>query len=99
MNFQAPANRPDPNEQKEQGDATRLRDAEQSITGLGFQPELVMVRADDTATGRAANWHPSSLAGDSTLLLTASAAGNNRIQAFQATGFQLGMSTDVNANP
>ena len=56
-----------------------------------------MVRADDTATGRAANWHPSSLAGDSTLLLTATAAGNNRIQAFQATGFQLGTSTDVNA--
>ena len=63
-----------------------------------FQPEFVMVRADDTATGRAANWHPSSLAGDNTLLFTATAAGNNRIQAFQATGFQLGTSTDVNGN-
>jgi hypothetical protein len=57
-----------------------------------------MVRADDTATGRAANWHPSSLAGDNTLLFTATAGSNNRIQAFQATGFQLGTSTDVNAN-
>jgi hypothetical protein len=71
---------------------------DRAIATPNFQPEFVMVRADDTATGRAANWHPSSLAGDSTLLLTATAAGNNRIQAFQATGFQLGTSTDVNAN-
>jgi hypothetical protein len=69
-----------------------------AIATPNFQPEFVMVRADDTATGRAANWHPSSLAGDNTLLLTATAMGNNRIQALQATGFQLGTSTDVNAN-
>ena len=71
---------------------------DRAIATPNFQPEFVMVRADDTATGRAANWHPSSLAGDSSLLLTATAAGTNRIQAFQATGFQLGTSTDVNAN-
>jgi hypothetical protein len=71
---------------------------DRAIATPNFQPEFVMVRADDVAIGRAANWHPSSLAGDSTLLLTATAAGNNRIQAFQATGFQLGTSTDVNAN-
>jgi hypothetical protein len=58
----------------------------------------VMVRADDTATGRSANWHPASFAGDNTLLFTGTASGTNRIQAFQATGFQLGTSTDVNAN-
>jgi hypothetical protein len=69
-----------------------------SIATPNFQPEFVMVRADDTATGRSANWHPSSLAGDNTLLFTATASGNNRIQALQATGFQLGTSTDVNAN-
>jgi hypothetical protein len=69
-----------------------------SITTPSFQPEFVMIRADDTATGRAANWHPSSLAGDNTLLFTATASGTNRIQALQATGFQLGTSTDVNAN-
>jgi hypothetical protein len=76
------------------GNNTDSRD----ITTPGFQPEFVMVRADDTATGRSANWHPSSLAGDSTQLFTATAAGTNRIQALQATGFQLGTSTDVNAN-
>jgi hypothetical protein len=56
------------------------------------------VRANDTVTGRFANWRPSSLAGDSTLLFTATAAGNNRIQALQANGFQVGTSTDLNAS-
>jgi hypothetical protein len=69
-----------------------------SITTPSFQPEFVMVRADDTATGRSANWHPSAFAGDNTLLFTGTASGTDRIQAFQATGFQLGLSTDVNAN-
>ena len=69
-----------------------------NISTVGFQPAFVLVRANDTATGRRANWRPSSLAGDSTLLFTGTAAGNNRIQALQANGFQLGTSTDVNAN-
>ncbi len=68
------------------------------ITTVGFQPEYVLIRANDTATGRSANARPSSLAGDSTLLFTASAAGTNRIQALSPTGFQLGTSTDVNAS-
>jgi hypothetical protein len=71
---------------------------DRAIATPSFQPEFVMVRADDTATGRAANWHPSAFAGDNTLLLTSTASGINRIQAFQATGFQVGTSTDVNAN-
>ena len=69
-----------------------------NIASVGFQPAFVMVRANDTATGRRANWRPSSLAGDSTLLFTGTAATNNRIQALQANGFQLGTQTDVNAN-
>jgi hypothetical protein len=69
-----------------------------SLATVGFQPEYLLVRANDTATARSANARPSSLAGDSTLLFTATAAGANRIQALQATGFQLGTSTDVNAN-
>ena len=69
-----------------------------SVTTPAFQPDFVMVRADDTATGRSANWHPSSLVGDNTLLFTATASGTNRIQALNATGFQVGTSTDVNAN-
>lgn len=69
-----------------------------NLATVGFTPEFLMVRADDTATGRSANWRPSSLAGDSTMLFTATASGTNRIQALQANGFQLGTSTDVNAN-
>jgi hypothetical protein len=68
------------------------------IATVGFQPEYVLIRANDTSTGRAANARPSSLAGDNTLLFTATAAGPNRIQALQSNGFQLGTSTDVNAN-
>lgn len=68
------------------------------IAAVGFQPEYVLVRANDTATGRSANARPASLAGDSTLLFTATAAGTNRVQAIQSNGFQLGTSTDVNAN-
>lgn len=71
---------------------------DRAIATPNFQPEFAMVRADDTATGRSANWHPSAFAGDNTLLFTATASGTNRIQAFQATGFQVGTSTDVNAN-
>ena len=69
-----------------------------NVATVGFTPEFLMVRANDTATGRSANWRPSSLAGDLTMLFTATASGNNRIQALQANGFQLGTSTDVNAN-
>lgn len=70
-----------------------------NIATVGFQPTYALIRANDTSTGRAANARPSSLAGDNTLLFTAAAGGANRIQALQASGFQLGTSTDVNANP
>jgi hypothetical protein len=69
-----------------------------NIATVGFQPEFVMIRADDSATGRSENWHPSAFAGDNTLLFTATASSNNRIQALQANGFQLGTVADVNAN-
>jgi hypothetical protein len=69
-----------------------------NIATVGFQPGYVLIRANDTATGRSANARPSSLAGDNSLLFTATAMSANRIQALQANGFQLGTQTDVNAN-
>jgi hypothetical protein len=69
-----------------------------SLATPAFQPEYVLVRADDTATARPAVARPSSLAGDNTLTFAATAMGNNRIQALEPNGFQLGTSTDVNAN-
>jgi hypothetical protein len=69
-----------------------------NLAGPSFQPAYALIRADDNATGRPATHHPSSLAGDNTLLFAASAMVTNRIQALQATGFQVGNSADVNAN-
>jgi hypothetical protein len=71
---------------------------DRNLATVGFQPEYVMLRGDDSATARSANARPSSLAGDSTLLFTTTASGTNRIQALQSNGFQVGTSTDVNAN-
>ena len=71
---------------------------DRNLATVGFQPEYVLVRANDTATGRSANARPAALPNDNTLLFTATAAGANRIQALQANGFQVGTSTDVNAN-
>jgi uncharacterized protein with FMN-binding domain len=69
-----------------------------NITTVGFQPEYVLVRADDSATARAAAARPASLAGDSTLFFAGTAAGTNRIQALQSTGFQVGTGVETNVN-
>lgn len=72
--------------------------ADNRAIATGFQPDYALVRADDTATARPAVHRPSSLTGDNTLQFAATAVGNNRIQALQATGFQVGTNGDVNAN-
>lgn len=63
-----------------------------------FQPEYVAIRANDTAAARTGVHRPASLAGDSTLFYGATAAANNRIQLFNADGFEVGTIGDVNAN-
>jgi hypothetical protein len=72
--------------------------ADNRAIGTGFQPEYVLVRADDVVTQRPGVHRPSSLAGDNTLEFGATAMGTNRIQALEATGFQIGNNSDVNAN-
>ena len=69
-----------------------------NITGVNFQPEYVLIRANDTVTARPAVHRPASLAGDSSLFFSGTAAAADRIQALQADGFQLGTSGNVNAN-
>jgi hypothetical protein len=69
-----------------------------NIATVGFQPEVLLIRADDAATGRPGVWRPSALAGDNSLHFATTAAANNQIQALQANGFQLGNSANVNAN-
>ena len=75
------------------GNAADNRD----IATPAFQPEYMLIRADDNTTGRPALSRPASLAGDNTLLFAGSAMINNRIQALNANGFQIGNSGDANA--
>ena len=69
-----------------------------NITGVGFQPEYVMVRANDTATARLAAHRPATLPGGLTLRYSNVANVANAIQLLQADGFQAGTDTTVNAN-
>ncbi len=66
---------------------------DRSITGVGFQPDVVVVKGDRTA---AAWWRPSSLAGDLSLSFAAQGAYANLIQALEADGFQVGTQVEVN---
>jgi hypothetical protein len=68
------------------------------ITTPAFQPEYLLLRADDNVTARPAGMKPSSLAGDSALGFLAFGAVSDRIQALQPNGFQLGTGTEVNAS-
>lgn len=72
------------------GDGTDNRD----ITGVGFQPDSVIIKSADYGAGV---WKPASLAGDSAMTWMASAA-SNLIQSFSSDGFQVGSGQAVNAN-
>ena len=63
-----------------------------SITGVGFQPVWVMTMGD----GDDSVFRPDILAGDNSYLITGTGKVANRIQAFQADGFQVGSNADVN---
>lgn len=73
------------------GNATDNR----NITGLPFQPELVIVKA---ATTQDTVIRTSTMSGDSSRPVgTATALSTNRIQALSATGFQVGTNAQVNS--
>src|SRR3990172_7990664 len=61
----------------------------------GFQPEYVIVKAETAEEGVA---RPASLAGDSTVFFNPTANAADRIQALQATGFEVGLDPDVNSS-
>lgn len=65
-----------------------------SITGVAFQPQWAMINSTGAAI---AVIHDASNAADSSELVTAAAAAADRIQAFEATGVQIG--ADANVNP
>jgi len=76
------------------GDGADNRD----IAGVGFQPEYVLLRGEDTVTGRRGVHRPAALSGDSTLRFDPMFNASNQIQALQAGGFQIGASSDVNSS-
>jgi hypothetical protein len=69
-----------------------------SITGAGFRPGWVLLRANDTSTGRLALHRPAALGGDSTQLFINNTLQANMVQALEADGFQVGGSGHVNAS-
>jgi hypothetical protein len=69
-----------------------------NVGGVGFQPEYLMIRANDTAVARAGSHRAGSLTGTASQFWTAAVNSTNAIQALQATGFQVGTDTSVNAS-
>lgn len=65
-----------------------------SVTGVGFQPNLVIVMG---AAGRAVIWRTSDHASDISSGILAASAGDI-VQAFEADGFQVGTNVNANAN-
>ncbi len=63
-----------------------------SISGLSFQPNWVVTMGD----GQQDYFKPGPLSGDAAFTMNGTGTSTNRIQAFQATGFQIGSSTSVN---
>lgn len=76
------------------GDGTTGR----SITGTGFTPYYMTVRANDTATGRAGVHRSQAVSGTSSLRYDAAANDTNAITALQSDGFQVGSNPATNAN-
>jgi hypothetical protein len=69
-----------------------------NVTGVGFQPDYVMVRPNDTATARKGRHRPAALGGTSSQFFTADANDALGIKALQSDGFQVGTDGSVNAN-
>ena len=68
---------------------------DRNITGVGFQPDVVIVYQEASFFPV---WRSSDVPGDLTLTFGTNAPADNRIQMFQADGFQVGNATTVNAN-
>lgn len=69
-----------------------------NVTGVGFQPEYVMVRANDTGTARQGQHRPAALTGSGSLFFTNLANITTGLTALQTDGFGVGTDTSVNAS-
>lgn len=66
-----------------------------NITGLGFEPDFVLVKQDSAVVPA---FNTTEMYGDYSSVTTAAASAVNHIQELQSDGFQVGNSTSVNAN-
>src|SRR6266446_57512 len=64
-----------------------------SITGVGFRPDYLIVKAGVNSIGV---HRSAALAGDSTLTFSAAVNPSNAIQALEADGFQVGTASTIN---
>jgi len=67
-----------------------------SIGGVGFQPDLVMLRWDTGGSATSVVWRSSAMVGDTTCTANNTPAFANGIQALEADGFQIGSDNQVN---
>ncbi len=77
-----------------QGDGADNR----TITGVGFQPELILIK-DDTSNGSfGVVWKSSAMSGETSSLLGEATAdiASDAIQSLDSDGFTLGTNADVN---
>ena len=69
---------------------------DRSISGVGFQPDLVIIKGD---TAQRAVFRTSAMAGDATAVFTSNVAlFADGIQALEVDGFQVGQDAHVNSN-
>jgi hypothetical protein len=75
------------------GDGTDSR----NITGVGFQPDLVMIFPDD-GTAKNPVYYQASMPADTSSRFTSATLVSNWIQSLLSDGFQIGSEIQVNAN-
>ncbi len=70
-----------------------------TITGLGFSPDLVLLKDNGTGGTEGAVFKTSSMPGETTIALaeTDAVMTTNHIQSLDADGFTIGTDSDVNA--
>jgi hypothetical protein len=66
-----------------------------SISGLGFQPQLVIIKADTTA-GTGPIWKSSAMPSSNSAYFTATANNTGSVIQFDSDGFTVSASTEVN---
>jgi hypothetical protein len=70
---------------------------DRTISGVGFQPDIVIVHSDDI--GEEASFRTADMPnGRSKNVTTGNSLGSNEIQSFTADGFVIGDDVDVNGN-